>query len=189
MKCDVEMLRMYSTLWYQRFFDSNKYDLKLLQLKMSPDIQFRLTNNNNISPNQLQSITSTNNWLQFVNIISNAMELNKDINILTDITKFTEDDMILSAVDFHCSNMLDILYNDNGIAYQIIQNNINKLKHNNINGIDLFRKIVWEFRSSTSKKMGLIYKDFKSEELRFLYIKLRECINDFCVHYYDSRSK
>eukprot|EP01084_Bolivina_argentea_P068011 123762_1 len=195
MKCDVAMLRGYACIWYNRFFGQNKYYNKRLEtLCIKNDIKKEIYNGSvNESEIEMKCMVNENNWLGFLDKLEERYSNGLCVE-MRDILGICDGDLILSAVDFHCSNLLNVLCNkNNGKCYQIINeylnknNSVNLIKwRNNIEG--LLKLVIWEFRSSSTNKIGLLMNEEKPVYLVELWEKIKPVVNDFSLRHYKSRT-
>lgn len=212
MKCDVAMMRSYACIWHNRFFGQTEqckyFQPRLATLVISTQIEEILmadtpekkTEDDSVHPDRaaIQQIVDENDWLLFLRRLhilytkeSNGRVSMKQIEALKD------KDLILSAVDFHCSNMLTVICDDGkseccrvimeylNAGKSKVYNNGNPQWRNNVAA--LLKVMIWEFRSSQTDKVGLLMTEEKPLELFDLWQKVKNAVNDFSLHYMQSR--
>ena len=205
MKCDVAMLRSYACIWHNRFFgrseNCNYFEERFYKLFIPESVEELLFDEDNMNRDrdkqEFDTMIEYNDWLSFINKFDSYYHRECDNVMMKEIIALCDNDCILSAVDFHCSNQLQNLCNNGrGKCWLMINeylssnkssvyNNNNMKWRNNIEG--LLKLMVWEFRSSLTDKIPLIMRENKPNELFALYNEIKPYLNEYAKQYFRTR--
>merc|ERR1712129_432250 len=160
--------------------DCTFYQAQIAQLKMSKEIQTIVSLN--------QSMCGKNEWILFLDELDKIYANNRCNVRMDNILAIGDNDLILSAVDFHCSNMLQSLCaNGTGKCWQIIMSEMRNSGNVMYDVEGYLKTMVWEYRSSLTDKIGLLMNESKRMDLMELWEKVKPFVNDFSLKYYRSR--
>ena len=114
MKGDVEFLREFAAIWFVRFRHSNQdvtNQVEPIDTKLLPPSSFP---NSSTSSSKL---TQTVDWLQYLHFLYDPHF--KPISV-HQVEFMCDDDVILSAVDFHCSPLVSVLLSPSQLDFDFI---------------------------------------------------------------------
>jgi hypothetical protein len=169
MKGDVQMLKTFCSLWYTRF-----------QSKEIPEYLQMETKKEEASP-----------WFCFLQEIYAKVDMPCiDYRM---VEALHPNDVILSAIDFHCSSMIDTLM-VNAQFKEMLRTGLHEKVGDSVDITRKLQNMIWWFRSSTNLRHQVMEigpdpeKDEK-ENLFPLWLQLKPFIDEYSLHYSKSRWK
>lgn len=158
MKGDILMLCKVSHLWLHRFSSYNVSSPPLL-----PELTVQQLNGlPYLDPSICPS--SCSNWFRFLTNAFKKATPARSYDFVS-VGPVTKDDLVLSAVDHHCSPIVDQLLTQSPMAAICEQHVKHIFGHQQVEHIqEHVKNLVWIFRSSTNVKQTVCREKHKEEE-------------------------